>query len=250
MSCYLCAYLRTESPEEGQVLPHGSPVGTYEDLGTCYMCSIWACSAHGTRYAKFECAICTPATAADDAMSANAVGGPAAVLAHLVGMNSSRALYGQVTVALQKVVTASQQPTDEVSARSLVAPLRGEPNLIINLAEEIRHQQFLRGETVVRAIPVDGEAFGPVSLDAIGGAVRARFTGRMLAAPTEDAVTTATGALLLGYSLAERDVAGRRQEDPIGWPPGIDGLRRPWQVSRPIFLDPVLWMLGTALPEN
>jgi len=249
VSCYLCAYMRAESPEDHQPLPSGSPVSPDQDLGTCYQCSVWACSAHGTRYGKFECAICTPATAAEDALTAAAVGGPAAVVAHLVGMNASGPLRNQVAIAMQDVVTASQEQVPE--ARSLVAPGQGPPNLITNLAEAIRRRrQYPPDDLFVFAVHTNGEGFGLLSLDAIGGAVRARFTGRQLSSPNDDAVTTATGALLLGYSLADPEIAARRRADQVSWPEGIDSLRRPWEVPSPMFLDPVLWMLGTALPES
>lgn len=250
VSCYLCAYLRAESPEDSQALPQESPVGVHEDLGTCFKCSIWACSAHGSRYGEFECAICTPGAAAEDALSATSVGGPAAVAAHLTGMNADDALRGQVTVAMQNVVSASQQPAQAAGGRSLVAPGRGEPNLITNLADLIRQQQLREGHPRVGLVGARGDGFELVSLDVVGGAVRERLTGRMLAAPVDEAVTTVTGALLLGYSLAEPDIAARRLENPVSWPEGISRLSRPWLVSRPIFLDPVLWMLGTALPEG
>jgi len=214
------------------------------------MCNIWACSAHGTRYGTFECAICTPAAAAEDALSATSAGGPAAVVAHLTGMIAENTLRGAVTTAMQNVVTASQEPAQVAGGRSLVAPGRGEPNLITNLADLIREQQVREGFPRVNLVGTGGDGFGPVSLDVIGGTVRTRFAGRALAAPTDDAATTVTGALLLGYSLAEPDIAARRLENPISWPEGINRLPRPWLVSRPIFLDPALWMLGTALPEN
>jgi hypothetical protein len=249
MSCYLCAYMRAESPEDHQALPSGSPVGAHEDLGTCYQCSVWACSSHGTRYGKFECAICTPATAAEDAMTAAAVSGQAAVLAHLVGMNADGRLRSQVDTAFQNVLIASREPAQAVDARSLVAPGQGTPNLITNLAEVIR-QQRSQDQRFIRAVQVDDEGFGFISVDAIGGAVRARFAGRRFVDPSDDAVTTAAGALLLGYSLAEPEIAARRRANPTGWTEGVYNLPRPWQAGRPIFLDPLLWMLGTALPEN
>jgi len=176
--------------------------------------------------------------------------GLTATVAHRTGMSAEDALRSQVAAAMQNVVAASQEPAQAAGGRSLVAPGRGEPNLIINLADLIRRQQAREGHPIVNFVGAGSDGFGVVSLDTIGGAVRERFGGRMLAAPTDDAATTATGALLLGYSLAEPDVAARRREHPVSWPEGIDHLPQPWLVARPIFLDAVLWMLGTALPEN
>jgi hypothetical protein len=250
VTCYLCAYGRSEAPNDHQALPAGSSVGPHEDLATCDWCGVWACSAHGTRYAQFECAICTPAKAVQDAMAVNAVGTPAAAVAHLVGVGAHRRLWDRAGEAMRRIFRASQAGPQRVDGRSLVAPRRGQPNLVTDLADVIRGQEGWIDEDFVHAGRADGRPYGRVYIDAIGGAVRDRFGNRQPAEPDDASITTATGALLLGYSLAEPDIAARRRDDPFRWPEAIDELRRPWEVANPIFLDPALWMLGTALQAN
>jgi len=250
MSCYLCAYKASEKPEDPHPLETDSPVGPYDDIGTCYKCSVWACSNHGSRYGEFECAICTPATAVVSATVAGAVSGSAAARAHAVGSKASDPLKHQVQVGVERVVEDSRRPPQEIDARSLVAPNQGSPNLVTNLADAIRQREFAADAQPIRAVQEDGQGFGGMSLDAIGGVVRERFANSELIEPNDDAVTTVTGALLLGYDLAGAGREAQRDDPPFRWPEDVVRLPRPWQVTRPILLDPVLWMLGTALPED
>jgi hypothetical protein len=249
MSCYLCAYNSSKKPQKQHPLPTGSSVGSNDDIGGCSKCSVWACSNHGTRYGKFECAICTSATAAASAMVAGAVGGSAASLAYAVGRNASEPMRRQARVAMERVVEDSRRPAQQIDARSLVAPNQGLPNLVTNLADAIR-QEFATDAGPIRAVQEEGQGFGIISLDAIGGAVRERFADTELLEPSDDAVTTVTGALLLGYDLADAGTAAPRDDPSFRWPEDVVRLPRPWRITHPILLDPVLWMLGTALPEG
>jgi hypothetical protein len=268
VSCYLCAYKRTEAPYDHQPLPAGSPAGAHDDLGGCWKCSVWACSAHGTRYGKFECAICTPATATTNALVATPVAGAAAARAYGIGSRGSRTFRRLVAGAVRSVVDASRQP-QAVDALVLAAPERGTPNLVTNLADEIRQRESAPSDGLVPAVQAsrDGQTWGVMSLDVIGGAVREQFAGVPLAEPSvpaeaydlagpvdraepdDPAVRIVTGALLLGYALADEVTTARvrRDDGPPAWE-NITSLPPPWQVSYPILLDPVLWMLGTALP--
>lgn len=242
MSCYLCAYGRTEVPQESHPLPPGT------DLGTCSKCSVWACAAHGTRYGMFECAICTSATAVDDALSASSTGGPAPTIAYLTGQFASTDIRGRVSEALNMVLASSRdiQPTTE--RRSFIAPGAGQINVVWNLADYVRQNHPGAERTLGSRLESDRPNIRGGSLDVIAGAVRSRFAGRELAlSPDEDANTVATGAMLLGYALADDELDQRRQDDPVGWPARVTTLPAPWQVRYPILLDPTLWLVGAAL---
>lgn len=241
MSCYLCAYGKSEVPESHQALPDWSSADVHTELATCSKCYVWACSSHGTRYGMFECAICTPASAVVAALTASPANAAAAAMAYSEGTNADPALLDQTHTALQKIVVASRA-AQGIDTRSLVAPGQGEPNLISNLADVIRSQDRSVELFTYRATQFEGENLGIMSIDAIGAAVWTRFSGRQLAEPNTDAARIAAGALLLAYSLAEPSTSVRGIY-PYQLPP-------PWQAARPIFLDPVLWLLGTALREN
>lgn len=240
MSCYLCAYEASETPKVLQQLPPNSPSGANDDLGTCSLCSVWACSGHGTVYGAFECAMCTPASATQQALVAGTVGNAAAAQAHLIGRQASDAQRRAVQNALRVVLTHHQRASEtREDTRSLVAQGEGEPNLITNLAEVIYQQTESRSVAAVRT-----PQRGTVSFDAVGGAVRAAFLGREFLEATEDAVTTVAGALLLAYHIADADAGAQRADDSRDWM--TVEVRPPWEVSRPVLLDPVMWMMGTA----
>jgi hypothetical protein len=166
-------------------------------------------------------------------------------------MRASPSLSNLVEAAIWRVFEDSRAFGQPLDGRSLVRPGLGEPNLITNLSEAIRQRwQRQRDQLSIAAVRADGEDYGNISVDAIGGAVRTRFGGREFAEPGTASIGTVTGALLLGYSLAESSIGNVRSENPIGWAETVDRLPPPWQVTHPILLDPALWMLGTALPEN
>ena len=121
-------------------------------------------------------------------------------------------------------------------------------NVVWNLADYVR-QNHPGAERALGSRREFGEPnIRSGSLDVIAGAVRSRFAGRELAlSPDEDAITVATGAMLLGYALADDEIDQRRQADPIGWPAEVTNLPAPWQVRYPTLLDPTLWLVGVAL---
>jgi hypothetical protein len=206
---------------------------------------------HGTRYSPFECAICTPATAAKQALVAGSAGNAAAAVAHLVGSQATPAFRDRAGAALELVVADGRRQADgQEDARALVAPDTGRPNLVTNLADVIRGsaggpRAFL---PAVRATTQETGSMpaGAVSIDAIGGSVRETFAGREFLDPTPDAATIAAGSLLLAFSLADETIAASRSEQPASWPGLANGLPAPWEVSHPVLLDPVIWMVGTA----
>lgn len=89
---------------------------------------------------------------------------------------------------------------------------------------------------------------GALSIDAIAGSVRETFHHRQFGIEpvVDEAVTIAAGSLLLAYSLADETIGNVRAEHPADWPGRVNDFRPPWQVSHPVLMDPVLWMMGTA----
>jgi hypothetical protein len=266
VSCYLCAYKRSEKPRTLQSLPSGSPAGQNDELGTCAICSVWACSIHGTLYGVFECAICTPARSVKEATVAGSAGNASAAMAYLVGLGASPIVRARMGRALELVVGAGRQQSDrQEDNRLLVVPGAEEPNLVTNLAEVIRGPasgprafvpavratSWAAGSMVdearlEEAQPTGAVPSGAISIDAVGGSVREAFRGSRFLEPIREAETIATGSMLLAYSLAEETIATQRGEQPSDWPGLVDEFRAPWQVSHPVLLDPVMWMMGTA----
>jgi hypothetical protein len=248
VNCYLCAYKRPETPSAHHQLPAGSPAGANDELGGCWKCNVWACSTHGTRYGQFECAICTPASAATSVLVATPVAGAAATRAYNPGARANSRLRTRVVSAVNAVLRDSRRP-QEIDARALAAPQTGNPNLVTNLADVIREHDPGLELGLVPATQDDGQGRGITSVDVIGGAVREQFTGVSLVEPDEHAITIVTGALLLGYALADDPTQAQRTEDGYGGWSTIEYLPPPWRVTHPVLLDPVLWMLGTAMLE-
>jgi hypothetical protein len=150
---------------------------------------------------------------------------------------------------MRRVTAASRARPQTVDSIALVAPLQGDPNLVTNLADAIRARQAVSARIAPEADAGD-TGYGGVNIDAIGAAVRARFGARELAGPTDDSAIAVTGALLLGYSLADAGIAGRQADNPAGWAGDVVNLPAPWQVTYPALPDPALWMVGTALQED
>lgn len=247
MTCFLCAYTSTKVPNQLHPLPAGTPAGPNDVLACCDTCGVCACAAHGSRYIEFQCALCNSAAVVHGATAAAPVGVPATAQAHSVGRGAAPALVRRVTRAMSRVAAASRARPQTVDSIALVAPLRGDPNLVTNLADTIR---AMRGVSALSEVDTDIAGYGGVDLDAIGAAVRARFGDRELAGPTDDSAIAVTGAMLLGYSLADAGIAGRQADSPADWAGGITNLPAPWQVTYPGVLDPALWMVGTALQEG
>jgi hypothetical protein len=256
MTCFLCAYGSAAVPNQPHPLPAASPAAPKDVLACCATCGVCACAAHGSRYSLFQCALCSCAAAVHDATTTAPVGVPATAQAHSVGRGADPALVRQVAAAMDRVFAASQARPQTVGSIALVAPRSGDPNLVTNLADAIRARQAVSARIAPDAETDEAETdeaqasqagYGGVNVDAIGAAVRAGFGGRELAGPTDDSAIAVTGALLIGYSLADADIAGRRAGNPAGWAGGIINLPAPWQVTYPALLDPALWMVGTAL---
>ncbi len=197
--------------------------------------------------------MCTPATAATEAIVEGRIAGAASSLAFLTGVYGNDELRVRVGRAISRVVDDSRELSGAEPQR-LVPPRTLRPNLVSNLADVIRDQDDRLEAGILPGVLGDGaesvpEA-GEFSIDAVGGAVRQRFVPlrlRLLVDEADPAVTTVTGALLMGYVLADAPITSLAREFPFDWPQRVAILRPPWQVSHPLLLDPVLWMFGTAL---
>jgi hypothetical protein len=266
MPCYLCAYQLDEEPEALDGLPNGSPAWAGYALGTCYMCNVWACALHGTRYGQFECAMCTPAVATQHALSPAAppadIGArvAAAAVAYEVGIQASDDVRSRVRMALIEIAR-HQRLVSPFEALSAAKPRSGEPDLLLNFAEVIRARtgetgEFLPGvqpeaprESVAPGAP--RPARGPqasISIDALGGAVRAAFTGKVLDV-TADAIDIVAGALLLSMAVANRPRL--RGHGPDAVDAALEAkVAPPWRVTHPVLLDPVMWLIATAYEDQ
>jgi len=90
-------------------------------------------------------------------------------------------------------------------------------------------------------------ATSALSVDAIGAAVAIAFGGRDLR-PIPDAAVAVSGALLMAMSTAEEQVPPLGLEVPARLVEEVP-IRAPWEVSHPLLLDPVIWMVSTAYTE-
>lgn len=198
--CYLCAYLRSESPQRSDRLP-GNDWPWTEALGTCGRCSVWACGVHGTRYgsgqsAAFECAICTPAQAVKDAVG---VDHDAVAVAEAVRVGSA---------------------VDSVEARSF-------QNALVRLMEGDRRDGWIEQFEGLIEFSYDAPRVGLVAgyPPAMAAAVRDVFSGRDLSV-RPDAGQIVSGARNLAYQVA--GVAGGAAGPPLLY------------VRYPLLVDPVV----------
>jgi hypothetical protein len=257
MGCYLCIYEPLAVPAGHQLHRELSSPQTGEEIGICARCSVAACTAHGARHAQFECAICEPARAAESVMLPEARVSPAAgaatALAESVGATVAGEKQDRIRVALE--IIRSDAHRREEGRGFLVAPSHErEPNLVANLAGVIREQAFLPEDEAERnlipKVQVEGASTGErvrhVSIEAISAAVAATFADADVAPPdTRSATDAVLGAVLLAMSIADARnptlVPGSSAEE-------MEGVEivAPWQVTHPVLLDPVMWMILTA----
>ena len=253
MGCYLCAYLSGRTPATPRPLPPTSPVATGDELGTCWKCSISACAAHASRYGRYECAICTPAAAAEMALGAAPrlpAGAPntqasAVRVARLVGENSSSNQKQRVRQAIDRLREDQSRPYIE----GLDPFGNEEPNLIWNLAGVIREEapdlQFVPKVRDYDWEDVTGQAQGELSVDAIAATARERLLGADIGAQLRPSTTdTVTGALLLAVTVADQAATGPGDRGSVD-PSSID-VRAPWAMTHPALLDPVMWPIAVA----
>jgi hypothetical protein len=235
MACYLCAYLRTDRPERLDFLDPSSPARAGEEVGTCWMCKVAACPIHGTRYAQFECAICTPAAATIDALGAPARGDSAAPSGDLGSAAAIAARIGARAAPeqLERVERALVNIESDRAAADYPPPVRSEwqdsPANLVHNYRGVAARWLGEGDFVERA---DG-----VSLDAVSAVIRETFAGRGEARqPPNDRLEIVTGALQLAVAVADPQAEERDNPD----------VRLPWEMAHPILLDPLMWMVATA----
>lgn len=252
MACYVCAYGRASGPQTVDPLPASSAVAVTEPIGTCWRCSVWACSIHATRPGQFECVICVPASATQNVVTPSGAPSTAsgrassAASALLVGQAATPEQLDRTAFALARI-QADHEAAPERPELFAFARATAEPNLIANLAGSIQEQR--RDDSpVVPEIRDDfadarGDAVGALPLETIAAAVRGKFLGAQVDfAPTsEERVRTVTGALLLASTVAHRQPSDARSIDPsaVELPP-------PWEMTHPVLLDPVMWLVATA----
>lgn len=237
MSCFLCAYGRKRKPKTPDAPASLTPPP--EALGTCWRCWVHACSQHGARVGQFTCAICEGAdvvqsTIAPTSVPARAMPSPSIPEARERGQAAPAHLGRIVEQALRLISDASSEQPSRDQRLDLALPRQGSPNLVFNLSESIRD---LAGRRDFAAPSEGRENLEGVSFDAIGSVVRELFVDQEIIRP-EASVPIVAGALLIAAELAH-DAA-----DPVE-----AALTPPWEMSDPLLLDPVMWMVCTAAQQ-
>jgi len=249
MGCYLCAYAKQRTPKRQDDLPDDGVSHDADELGTCWRCYVHACGLHGTRYGRFECAICKPALAARRALGivdgdreGEAEAGASIELARLVGQDAG----GSVREGAAQVLARIR--ADEERARESLAGERAslawadadeEPNVLTDLAEVVRtHAGAEAHPYTLAAEDASQEPFAGSWLDAAARVARESVARRDPAAALEDAdaVTVIAGALLMASSVAQDP-----QTEALA-----EVVLPPWRVPYPGLLDPLLLMMTTA----
>jgi hypothetical protein len=239
MSCFLCAYGRKRTPKTPDKIEGVTPPPPPETLGTCWRCSVHACSAHGSRPGQFVCAICegadvVQATISPDADALSVTAAATIPKAAVRGQEAPARLVGTVEQALELLTRAGRLRPSHEERLALAFPGEGVSDLVLNLSEAIREVAAVRRAAF--SAPVSGLDRLPEGLvDTVGGAVRERFAGREIVIPPAAALIV-TGALVLAVEVADDS------EDPFE-----AALRPPWELSDPLLLDPVMWMVSTAV---
>jgi hypothetical protein len=246
MSCFLCAYGRNRKPKSPNRGRGVTPPPPPETLGTCWRCQVHACTAHGARAGQFVCAICEGAdvvqnTIAPDPDALSITAGGTIPRAAVVGRAASRELLQTVEEALRMIEDTGGGPRPDVGKRlELALPREGEPDLVFNLSEAIRavadRERARAEEAGEPAVAAEGlEALPEELVDSVGGTVRELFAGREIVLSAA-AVQIVTGALVLAVDIADDS------DDPYA-----AALLPPWRMSDPVLLDPVMWMVSTAV---
>lgn len=260
--CYICAYLPHERPAKSHPLPAGSRVGANDPLASCRKCCGWVCSVHGTRYRAFECALCNAGEASQEALAPD--GGPsrAAAAAYVRDLASS-ASDAELKRAggVIRLIQAEQEAAPSAEERRELVGGKPASNLVYGLASVIREgmagelfSEEMGGEArSFRWIPKtkegerwDADELGGISIDAIGAAVAATFLGIEFF-PRADAERVIHGAAIRALGVADQEVAEYLSR------PGSSGeipIKAPWEVTHPILLDPVMWMILTGYQQQ
>jgi len=163
------------------------------------------------------------------------------------------------TRGVVELIQTEQRRGPRSEAHRELAGGESTPNLVYDLSTVVREnlfddaaREFDGGEVRFWQIPrVQGAErfaaspmgeFGGISIDAVGAAVAAVFS-EVEISPRSDAKRVIYGASLLALSLADEETAARLSES--GSEEEIP-IKAPWEVSHPVLLDPVMWMVLTA----
>lgn len=238
MSCFLCAYGRRRVPKTPDT--PASTVPLPFDLGTCRRCSVHACSRHGARVGQFICAICEGADVvehviAPDPAAATRTTSGAITRARLVGESAPEPVGALVGEALRRISEDGGARPGLTERLELSLPGAGSPNLVFNLSESIRE---LAGERFDVSTELSEPPERGMSVDAVGDVVRELFLGREIVV-TEAAVPIVTGALVIAARVAHEP--DESTEDTV--------RLAPWEMTDPLLLDPVMWMVSTAVRQ-
>ena len=261
MACYLCAYKSKKRPRYPSPLDPDSPVSRYLALGTCARCSVWACSEHGARRGRFRCAICEPAAAVETELGAGGADDPgkgaSIEVARAIGERASTEQRYRAEEAISRVASAAGAVAGagagEAVAYEQVDDREG--NLVNDLAGVIRSRMGSVGRETEFIAPMQdlGEAEPPpvqgmelISIEAVSAEVARRFEGVEVSAGGVSS-SVVTGALVLAISVADDGAPDLGLDADSAAVESVE-LKAPWEVSHPVLLDPVIWMLATAVP--
>ena len=252
MACYLCAYQQTQTPKRPRPLPRSGPANPNRALGMCCKCCVLACAAHGARYARFECAMCNAASAAKQALLQPPATVPpdpgtqaAVASARLVGQEADENQRQRVTAALVRISKDLRRGSAPKSLEFDAAP-----NLVFDLDALIQRRTRAKNVAAVHegwAVAAEEGGQQYLSIPAVAGAVRGLFEGAEPREVDDDTVIIATGALLFAMTIADEPDADEAGGEQVA--SSDIAVKPPWDVTHPILLDPVIWLLATAYVE-
>lgn len=252
VACYLCAYTSKDVPQQVDPLPANSPANPRSPLATCWKCSVWACSLHGTLYSSFECARCTPGVAVTQVLTTgptNPNGPTAAALANFAGGDATQRQIERMRTAVSRVIDDAKSADIGEPHVQFLAPTAKPNNVVADLASVVaKHTDYgRRGSPFFAA--AEQRPGGPLSIEAVAASVRSTFARSPISEATDAVVTTVMGALLMAEAVAHDPIARARSSADRIWPSDREPLPPPWAVSHPGLLDPVMWLIGTAYEE-
>jgi hypothetical protein len=261
MACYLCVYKSKKRPRYPNPLHLDSSISRYLALGTCARCSVWACSEHGARRGRFRCAICEPAAAVETELGAGGADelgkGASIEVARVIGERTSTEQRDRAEEAISRIASAGGAAAGAGAGEAVAYEQADERegNLVSDLAGVIRSRMERVGREAEFIAPAQNieEGESPsvegrelISIEAVSAEVARRFEDVELDAGGVSS-SVVTGALVLAMSVAD-DPAPDLGLDAASAAVESVELKAPWEVSHPVLLDPVIWMLATAVP--
>jgi hypothetical protein len=237
--------------------------GLHDPLATCKSCGGLICSVHGTRYTEFECAVCNPGKAVKTGFFPDHDPAGAAAAAHLREL--ALIFAGPEPPGADAVVDrilSEQEAGPSAGERRGLAGRHPPANLVYGLATVIRESmgpgsrdlgggeaQQVRWVPKVRgadrAEDSGADPLAGLSIDAIGAAVAATFSD-VEVSPTPDAGLIVHGAALRALAVADAEVAELFRASE----PGVEiPIKAPWEVTHPVLLDPIMWMILTGYQQ-